>query len=433
MDERRLKNLESLIAIGRRDSDFDLFCRRVQMAETLSSLPPEAMANITFTEWYTDFWKLAGEYKRVTKFAGEEKNISQQVLNFARQEQNPVRRQYFALALILFGEFEESQKLIKQRFLSPQLLKDFATFIKWNDLANNQLSFQAQERISRNNQVVAFLQEKYSALIKKHSQAVINDKACPRVPPKDYLIYFCWLQGEDNLPPLVRCCYNSLKQNAGRYKIVFIDEKNFSNYVDIAPHIMDKFRAGKISRTHFSDILRVNLLERHGGLWLDSTIVVNEPLERYKKFWQMDYFTQKYYHEVDYFAPYNKLNIYCIAYGRRATFLQGSAIRHNLLFVFIKEFFNEYFKEFDEVIDYVLIDFAMEVAYNNIPAVKREMDAVPINNLDINTLVFYLNDLYADFPFDKIFKDTFLFKLNWRVQLDTTRETVFREIQRRYS
>ncbi len=201
------------------------------------------------------------------------------------------------------------------------------------------------------------------------------------------------MQGEDNLPPLVRCCYNSLKQNAGRYKIVFIDEKNFSNYVDIAPHIMDKFRAGKISRTHFSDILRVNLLERHGGLWLDSTIVVNEPLERYKKFWQMDYFTQKYYHEVDYFAPYNKLNIYCIAYGRRATFLQGSAIRHNPLFVFIKEFFNEYFKEFDEVIDYVLIDFAMEVAYNNIPAVKREMDAVPINNLDINTLVFYLNDL----------------------------------------
>ena len=84
------------------------------------------------------------------------------------------------------------------------------------------------------------------------------------------------------------------------------------------------------------------------------------------------------------------------------------------------------------MMDYVLIDFAIETAYNNIPAVKKEMDAVPINNLDINTLVFHLNDLYSDFPFDKIFKDTFLFKLNWRVQLDTTRETVFREIQRRY-
>ena len=431
--EQQVNNLQFFVTTGRKDADFDLFCRRIQMAEILSCLPPETMANITFTDWYTDFWKLAGEYRRVTKFHEEERNILQQILAQAHKENNPVRRQYLALTLILFGEFQESQKLIEQKFWSPQLLNDFATFIKWNDLANNQLSFQAQEKIARNNQVLAFLQEKYSALIKKHSQAAINDKNCPRVSPKDYRIYFCWFQGEENLPPLVRCCYNSLKKNAGRYKIVFIDEKDFSNYVDISPHIIDKFRAGKISRTHFSDVIRMNILEQHGGLWLDSTILVTEPLERYKKFWQMDYFTQKYYHDIDYFKPYNKLNIYCVAYCRRATFIQSTAIRHNPLFVFAKEFFNEYFKEFDEMIDYVLMDFAIELAYNNIPSVKKELDAVPINNLDINTLVFHLNDSYAVFPFDKIFKDTFLFKLNWRIQLDAENETVFREIQRRYS
>ena len=169
-------------------------------------------------------------------------------------------------------------------------------------------------------------------------------------------------------------------------------------------------------------------------MWLDSTILVVEPLERYQKLLQADYFTQKYYHDVDYTAPYNKLNIWCIAYGRRATFLQGSAIRHNPLFAFVKEFFNDYLKEFDELIDYVLVDFAIELAYNNIAAVKREMDAVPINNLDINTLVFHLNDSYELFPYDKIFKGNFLYKLNWKIPLDMKREdTVFREIQRRYS
>ena len=430
-DKERLQNL--LIA-GRKDADFDLFCRRLQMTEILLSLPPEAMVNITFTDWYSDFWKLTGEAHRKTKFAEEEQGILQQIFSQAQREQNPVRRQYLALTLIMFGERQEAQKLIDQRFWSPQLLNDFATFLNWLSLAHNQLSPQAVANIAHNEQVLAFLQEKYSALIKKYSQAVINEKTCPRVRPKDYKIFFCWFQGEQNLPPLVRCCYNSLKRNAGRYKVVFIDEQNFSRYVDIAPHIIDKFRAGKISHTHLSDILRVNLLERYGGLWLDSTILVVEPLERYEKFWQMPYFTQKYYHEIDYTKPYNKLNIWCIAYGRRATFLQGTALRHNPLFVFLKEFFDEYFKEFDEMIDYVLIDFAIELAYNNIPCVKKFFDDVPINNLDINTLVFHLNDSYEFFPFDKIFKGDFLYKLSWKIPLDMTRnDTVFREIQRRYA
>ncbi len=432
MENLLLNNLQSLVATARRDSDFDLFCRRLKMAETLSSLPPEAMANITFRDFYTEFWKLAGEARHKTKFAEEEKNISRQVVERAQVEQNPVRRQYFALVLMIFGEMQAAQSLIDQRFWSPQLLNDFATFINWNALANNQLPPQAQAKIARNNQVVAFLQEKYAALIQKHSQAVINEKNCP--PVKDYRIWFCWLQGKEQMPPLVSCCYNSLKQNAGRYKVVFLDAQNFSRYVDIAPHIVDKFRKGKLSPTHFSDVLRMNLLERHGGLWLDSTILVVEPLERYAKFLQLPYFTQKYYHDVDYTAPYNKLNIWCIAYGRRATFLQGSAIRHNPLFAFVKEFFNDYLKEFDELIDYVLVDFAIELAYNNIAAVKREMDAVPINNLDINTLVFHLNDSYALFPYDKIFTGNFLYKLSWKIPLDMKREdTVFREIQRRYS
>ena len=152
-------------------------------------------------------------------------------------------------------------------------------------------------------------EKKYSALIQKYSQAVIDEKTCPRVRQEDYQIYFCWLQGKENLPPIIRCCYNSLKRNAGSYKIVFIDEKNFSNYVDIAPHIMDKFRAGKITRTHFSDILRVNLLERHGGLWLDSTILVTEPLEKHKDFWQMNYFTKKICHDK------NPLNSFVKSFG----------------------------------------------------------------------------------------------------------------------
>ena len=238
----------------------------------------------------------------------------------------------------MFGELKTAQQFVEVKLLPPQLLDDFSVFLKWIKIINNPLTPRAQAMIARNDQLTLFLQEKYSALIKKHSQAVINEETCP--PVKDYQIYFCWFQGEENLPPIVRCCYNSLRQNAGRYKIVFIDEKNFSNYVDIAPHIIDKFRAGKISRTHLSDILRINLLERHGGLWLDATILVTEPLENHKDLLQRHYFTQRFYSERNIRNNFSNH----ITFGRWAGFSQGTTLRHNPLFVFEKEMLNDYWK-----------------------------------------------------------------------------------------
>lgn len=428
--EQRANNLQQMIATGRRDADFDLFCRRLQMAEIFSNLPPEALRQIYLTDFYTDFWKLAGEAHRRTKFAEEEKNISRQVLERARQESNPVRRQFFALLLIIFGELQEAQRLIDQNLWAQQLRQDFDAFAKWNRLVSTSLSPQLRAKIARNEQILAFLQEKYSALIKKYANAVINEETCPRVRPEDYQIYFCWLQGEANFPPIVRCCYNSLKQNAGRYKIVFIDEQNFSNYVDIPPHIMDKFRAGKISRTHFSDILRVNLLERYGGLWLDASILITEPLENYEYLWKKSFFSQKFFHERDIKNPFSNN----ISFGRWMVGIQGTNILHNPLFVFLKEFFSEYLLNNDDFLDYFLLDFGLSLAYDNIFVVKNECDTVPVNNISVHTLKGAINIPYANFPYDKILTNTFLFSVPWKLNFDmTTPGTVFREIQRRYA
>lgn len=430
--ERQVNRLQELVGLGRRDSDFDLFYRRLQVAEKFSRLSPDAMKTLPYNELYYEFWQLAHESHRVTKFAAEEKNISLQILQQALREENPVCRQYLALALIALGQLQTAQKLVRPNLWSPQLQADFATFMQWQDLAHNPLSPKARAAITRNEELLAFLREKYSALIQKHSQAVINDELCPRVPQEDYQIYFCWLQGEDNLPTVVQCCYNSLKQNAGHYKVVFIDEKNFSDYVDIAPHIIDKFRAGKISRTHFSDILRINLLERHGGLWLDATILVTEPLENHRDFWQLDFYTLKCSREKYMTEPICEY----ISYGRWASFIQGAAIRHNPLFVFEKEFFNEYWREYDGIINYHLFDFIIALAYENIPVVRKEIDAVPINyGCSDFFWMEHLNDPCSAHPLDEILNAHFLNKLNWKIPpLDMTRDdTIFREIQRRYA
>lgn len=123
-----------------------------------------------------------------------------------------------------------------------------------------------------------------------------------------------------------------------------------------------------------------------------------------------------------------------ITFGRWASFIQGAAIRYNPLFTFEKEFFNTYWRDFDNVIGYFLLDFMMALAYDNIAAVRKEFDAVPLNNLDVFNLFEHLYDRYEAYPFDKILTNNFLHKLTYKIPLNMTRpDTVFREIQRRYA
>ena len=43
---------------------------------------------------------------------------------------------------------------------------------------------------------------------------------------------------------------------------------------------MDKFINNIFSITHFSDIIRMALLSKYGGYWIDSTYLVTSPLTK---------------------------------------------------------------------------------------------------------------------------------------------------------
>ena len=85
-------------------------------------------------------------------------------------------------------------------------------------------------------------------------------------------IWFCWLQGLAAAPPLVKACYNSLKQLTG-YSLVVIDNMNWREYVELPRYIVEKWEKGRIPAAMFSDLLRVELLIKYGGTWIDSTVL----------------------------------------------------------------------------------------------------------------------------------------------------------------
>lgn len=94
-------------------------------------------------------------------------------------------------------------------------------------------------------------------------------------------VWICWFQGIDNAPELVKNCVASMKYHIKDRNFVFIDKDNFKNYCDIPEYIIEKWQKGYITNTHFSDILRLALLTRHGGLWLDATTYMVGALPEY--------------------------------------------------------------------------------------------------------------------------------------------------------
>ena len=67
----------------------------------------------------------------------------------------------------------------------------------------------------------------------------------------------CWWQGEEKAPELVQCCFESQRRMfPSNVKHVILTKDNFTNYINIPKHILDKVKSDSITLTTLSDIIR---------------------------------------------------------------------------------------------------------------------------------------------------------------------------------
>ena len=112
----------------------------------------------------------------------------------------------------------------------------------------------------------------YEYLKKKYWNEFIKDEIYVSSYKYSNKVWWCWLQGEENAPELCKACLESLRKNLKDREIIVITENNLWDYVDFPDFIKEKYEKGIITRTHFSDLLRLELLTRHGGTWIDSSV-----------------------------------------------------------------------------------------------------------------------------------------------------------------
>jgi len=108
----------------------------------------------------------------------------------------------------------------------------------------------------------------------------LNDKNSPQnctgELPK--IIWTCWFQGIKQMPLIVEECIGSWKRKNPDWEIIIVTLENASQYVpNISPFLIRK----DISWTGKSDILRLYLLEKYGGVWCDSSVFCNKSLNEW--------------------------------------------------------------------------------------------------------------------------------------------------------
>jgi len=222
--------------------------------------------------------------------------------------------------------------------------------------------------------------------------------------PRDCNIWVCWLQGEAKMPEAIKRCYDSLLRNKGNHSVVLITNENLSDYVSLPNHIIIKHDKGIISNTHFSDIVRCYLLWKYGGIWIDAALYVLKEV----CFHDIGFFTPKFTNED---LINQKWTVGCLASNQGFYF-----------FEFAYCFLIDYWRLYNKPIDYLLLDYVFELAYRNNSDIKRIIDEVPLNNIDLHSSRYLFNDRCDESVFQQMIHDNTFLSLTWRFKYETKTE-----------
>lgn len=224
------------------------------------------------------------------------------------------------------------------------------------------------------------------------------------LPKSEYAdcIWICWWQGLDQAPELVKICVNSIRKNAGGHKVIILTEDNYKDYVDMPSWVEEKREKGIISRTHYSDILRLMLLAKYGGVWLDSTFFCTN--DQIKKYFEYPLWSIK---RPDYFHA-------SVAAGYFANYSLGCDGNHRWIFQTILDFVLEYWENNDIMIDYLFLEYLIVIAQKYDYIIAEEFRKIQPNNPECDELYKIMGQPFDEEKCQKMKFNTCLFKLSWK-------------------
>lgn len=210
------------------------------------------------------------------------------------------------------------------------------------------------------------------------------------------IIWWCWLQGEEQAPELCKACLASVRKQLPDFTVHVVTEDNLSQYITVPEIFKEKRKAGIISGAHYSDIIRTLLLLEHGGTWMDATVfcssyqspVLEQPFFVFQN-WKFN-------------DPYASI---C------SNWLISSAPSHPILKT-VLALLGKYWEENDTALDYFIYHLLFHLAADKYAAL---WSAVPrYSNIPPHLMQYELFKPFDPVRYKEICRMSDFHKLNWK-------------------
>lgn len=218
-------------------------------------------------------------------------------------------------------------------------------------------------------------------------------------------IRMLWLQGPSNVPEELLICINSIRAHSCGHPVNLLSLSDAKELVDIPSYLISLYESGQLRPALLCDYIRAALLERYGGIWLDTSVLLIHDLPSWilnVPFWSVK--------GLDYF-PFSPV----VPDGRRWQIYAMAGQPHALFYKAFCELFLEYVQRIDTSIDYFMSYQISYLLRENVPAIAASYERVPNNNSKCESLQAYLQGYQPvrSRGIQSVFNDdTFLYKLS---------------------
>lgn len=186
-----------------------------------------------------------------------------------------------------------------------------------------------------------------------------NDEGVPKI------VWFSWLQGIDQAPDLVKVCLASQRKHLPDYEFRVLDLSNYQEWVELPEYVIRKYKKGLIPAASYSDLLRLAVLLKYGGVWMDASVFCsgfgNEKLqERWDRIMRSELTVFRYFRR-GVRTPVGLSNWFI------------AAVPNQIIVSSIFDIILAYWKDYDCLVDYYIFHLFLGLSLREFPWIEARM------------------------------------------------------------
>lgn len=236
--------------------------------------------------------------------------------------------------------------------------------------------------------------------LKKYANIALKENNDNSIAENEKIIWQYWHQDKKNAPEIIKKCLSSIKKHYPDYKVNVLSFDDIKDFIELPQKAYWLLENKKIPIALFSDILRLNLLSKYGGMWIDATMYATGKLP--EEILEADFFMFQKNPKTD--SMQNNNSCYFIKAKKNNIFLEA-----------IKSSIENYWNENDFVINYFLFEHIVTLLSNSNEKLSKEWEKMP---LKYTTNVTAIQDKkfkkLDDEDFYNILKETTIHKLTYK-------------------